>query len=54
MELTNKILDTALLSELAYLKLENEYFKDKNYSLDNINKFFNSKDDEGKPLDYEK
>ena len=52
MELTNKILDTALLSELAYLKLENEYFKDKNYSLDNINKFFNSKDDEGKPLDY--
>ena len=39
-ELTNKILDTALLSELAYLKLENEYFKDKNYSLDNINKFF--------------
>mgnify|MGYP005984693157 CR=1 FL=1 len=32
MELTNKILDTALLSELAYLKLENEYFQneDKN------------------------
>jgi hypothetical protein len=52
MELTNKILDTALLSELAYLKLENKYFENKPYSLDNIEEFFNSKDDEGKPLDY--
>lgn len=49
MELTNKILDTALLSELAYLKLENKYFENKPYSLENITNFLtnNNKDTTG-------
>jgi hypothetical protein len=46
MELTNKILDMALLSELAYLKLENKYFKDEDYSFEIVRGFLrdNNKD----------
>ena len=36
MEISKNVQDLGLLSELSYLKLEHEYFDDKNYSRENI------------------
>lgn len=43
MNFSENIKDLGLLSELAYLKLEDSYFNDGVYSLDNIDSFFKSK-----------
>lgn len=43
MEISKKIKDLGLLAELAYLKLEHEFFSDKDYSYIKIDDFFKSK-----------
>ena len=40
MNFSENIKDLGLLSELAYLKLEDSFFSDGNYSKININLFF--------------
>lgn len=39
MEISKKIKDAGLLAELSYLKLEHEYFSNKDYSSKNIKDF---------------
>ncbi len=48
MNFTEDIKELGLLSELAYLRLEDEYFKNKSYSKDSIELFFDSKYDDAK------
>ena len=43
MEISKNVQDLGLLSELAYLKLEHEYFSDKDYSKENIERFLELK-----------
>ena len=50
MNFSEDIKNLGLLSELAYLKLENDFFKDQKFSKDNINSFFDQKDEDGNPI----